>query len=85
MLEATTVSKAILAAANSTRLEIIVPFYARVGVWFKYTFPYVVNPVVRELFVRELNRTPGRLCHKIRYSRLCIVFILTNVISIPFQ
>ncbi len=59
MLEATTVSKAILAAANSTRLEIMVPFYARVAVWSKHTFPYVVNPVVGKLFRRELDRTPG--------------------------
>jgi hypothetical protein len=35
MLEPRTVSKAILAAANSPRLEIIVPFYVRAGVWFK--------------------------------------------------
>jgi uncharacterized protein len=60
MLETTTVSKAILAAANSTRLEIMVPFYARAGVWFKHTFPYVVNPVLGELFRRELNRAPGK-------------------------
>jgi uncharacterized protein len=59
MLEATTVSKAILAAANSTRLKIMVPFYTRVGVWFKYIFPSVVNPVVGKLFRRELDRTPG--------------------------
>ena len=52
MLETTTVSKAILDAANSTRLEIMVPFYARAAVWFKNTFPYVVNPVVGELFRR---------------------------------
>lgn len=60
MLETTTVSKAILAAASSTRLEIMVPFYARAGVWFKYTFPYVVNPVLGKLFRRELNRAPGK-------------------------
>jgi hypothetical protein len=29
-------------------------------VWFKHTFPYVVNPVVGELFRRELNRAPGK-------------------------
>jgi uncharacterized protein len=57
MLETTTVSKAILAAANSTRLEIIVPFYVRAGVWLKHTFPYAVNPVVGALFRRQLNKT----------------------------
>jgi len=56
MLEAKTVSKAILAATNSPRFEIMVPFYARAGVWFKHTLPYVVNPVVRELFRRQLNK-----------------------------
>jgi uncharacterized protein len=56
MLQAKTVSKAILAAANSSRFEIIVPFYVRAGVWFKHTLPYVVNPVVGELFRRQLNK-----------------------------
>jgi uncharacterized protein len=57
MLEPKTVSKAILAAANSPRLEIIVPFYVRAGVWFKHTLPYAVNPLVGALFRRQLNRT----------------------------
>jgi short-subunit dehydrogenase len=60
MLETTTVSKGILAAANSTRLEIMVPFYARAGVWFKNTFPYVVNPAVDELFRREFGTVKKR-------------------------
>jgi hypothetical protein len=51
MLESRTVSQAILAAANSPRLEIIVPFYVRAGVWFKHTFP--VNPLVGALFRRH--------------------------------
>ena len=57
MLEPRTVSKAILAAANSPRLEIIVPFYVRAGVWFKHTLPYAVNPLVGALFRRQLNKT----------------------------
>ncbi len=57
MLEPRTVSKAILAAANSPRLEIIVPFYVRAGVWFKHTLPYVVNPVLGALFRRQVNKT----------------------------
>jgi short-subunit dehydrogenase len=56
MLEPRTVSKAILAAANSPRLEIIVPFYVRAGVWFKHTLPYVVNPLVGALFRRQSNK-----------------------------
>jgi short-subunit dehydrogenase len=57
MLEPKTVSQAILTAANSPRLEIIVPFYIRAGVWFKYTMPYIVNPIVGSLFRRQLNKS----------------------------
>ena len=55
MLEPKTVSKAILAAANSPRLEIMIPFYIRAGVWFKHTMPYLVNPIVRFIFNRQLK------------------------------
>lgn len=41
-----TVSRAVLAAANSPRLEIIVPFYMRAAVWFKHALPYIVQPLV---------------------------------------
>jgi uncharacterized protein len=57
MLEPKIVSKAILDAANSPRLEIIVPFYMRVGVWIKHTIPYIINPIVGSLFRRELNKS----------------------------
>jgi len=50
MLEPKIVSKAILAAANSYRLEIMIPFYIRAGVWFKHTIPYLVNPIVGSVF-----------------------------------
>ena len=40
-----TVSNAVLRAANSPRLEIIVPFYMRAAVWFKHTLPYIVQPI----------------------------------------
>ena len=52
-----TVSKAILSAANSSRLEIIVPFYVRAGVWFKHTLPYIFNPMIGMYFRNELNRS----------------------------
>jgi short-subunit dehydrogenase len=55
MLEPKAVSKAILAAANSPRLEIMVPFYIRAGVWFKHTIPYLVNPIVGSVFNRQLK------------------------------
>jgi uncharacterized protein len=55
MLEPKTVSKAIVAAANSSRLEIMIPFYIRAGVWFKHTIPYLVNPIVGYVFNRQLK------------------------------
>jgi uncharacterized protein len=56
MLEPKTVSNAILTAARSPRLEIIVPFYVRIGVWFKHTIPYIINPIIGTLFRREFNK-----------------------------
>ena len=57
MLKTKTVSNAVLAAATSHRLEIIVPFYMRVGVWLKHTVPFIINPVIGFLFRRELLRS----------------------------
>jgi uncharacterized protein len=57
MLDPKTVSKAILDAANSPRLEIIVPFYMRVAVWIKHTIPYIINPIIGSIFRRELNKS----------------------------
>ncbi len=51
-LSAKTVAKAILRAANSKRLEITVPFYARGAVWLVQTFPYISNPIIRNIFMR---------------------------------
>jgi short-subunit dehydrogenase len=56
-LDPQTVSKAILKASCSSRLEIIVPFYVRAGVWLKQTFPYLLNPLVGWLFRRQLNKS----------------------------
>ena len=56
-LEPQTVSKAILKASCSGRLEIMVPFYIRAGVWLKQTFPYFLNPLLGWLFRRQLNKT----------------------------
>jgi uncharacterized protein len=56
-LEPQAVAKAILKASCSRRLEIIVPFYVRAGVWLKQTFPYLLNPLVGWLFRRQLNKS----------------------------
>lgn len=55
MLDPKTVSHAILEAATSSRLELIVPFYMRIIVWIKHTIPYIVNPVVGIIFRRLLR------------------------------
>jgi short-subunit dehydrogenase len=61
MLEPQTVSKSILNAVYSRRLEIIVPFYIRLGVWIKNTIPYAINPLVGSFFRRQLNKSKGKL------------------------
>ena len=50
VLDPKTVSKAILKAAYSKRLEIVVPFFVRSAVWLKQTFPYLINPIVSSSF-----------------------------------
>ncbi len=54
-LSAETVAKAILKAANSPRLEIIVPSVVRIAVWMKSTFPYLINPILGSAFKKQLN------------------------------
>ena len=54
-LSAKTVAKAILKAANSSRLEIIVPSIIRGAVWTKQTFPYLVNPIIGSTFRKYLD------------------------------
>ncbi|MHA7733528.1 SDR family NAD(P)-dependent oxidoreductase [Nitrosopumilus sp. S6] len=49
-LSSKTVAKAILKAANSSRLEIIVPSVVRSAVWLKHTFPYFINPIMGKSF-----------------------------------
>ena len=52
-----TVAKAIVKAANSSRLEIITPSVVRVAVWLKHTFPYFINPLMGKSFKKQLDRT----------------------------
>jgi short-subunit dehydrogenase len=54
-LDPKTVSRAVLAAANSPRLEITVPFYARGAVWFKHTLPYMIQPIVGAVSRRQVR------------------------------
>ncbi|MFZ0329269.1 MAG: SDR family NAD(P)-dependent oxidoreductase [Nitrososphaeraceae archaeon] len=57
LLSPKTVSRAVISAASSTRLEIVVPFYIRAAIWVKYTLPYIVNPLVGTLFRNQLNKS----------------------------
>jgi len=56
-LSSKTVAKAILKAANSPRLEIIVPPIVRGAVWIKNTFPYFINPILGKSFKKQLDST----------------------------
>ena len=52
-----TVAKAIVKAANSSRLEIITPSIVRIAVWLKHTFPYFINPILGKSFKKQLDST----------------------------
>ena len=54
-LSSRTVAKTILRAANSPRLEIIVPSVVRGAVWMKNTFPYFINPILGKSFKKQLD------------------------------
>jgi len=54
-LKPSTVSRAIVRAATSPRLEIVVPFYMRGAIWLKQTFPYFVNPFVATTFKTSID------------------------------
>jgi short-subunit dehydrogenase len=54
-LDPISVSKAIIRACTSNRLEIVVPFYMRGGVWLKHTIPCLVDPIVGTSFRKILD------------------------------
>ena len=56
-LDAKTVAKTIMQAADSPRLEIVVPFITRVAVWFKHTIPFIINPILGRTFKSKLRST----------------------------
>lgn len=55
-LSAETVAKAVVSAANSSRLEIIVPGLVRGAVWAKHTIPYIINPILGSAFRKQLAK-----------------------------
>lgn len=50
-----TVARAILRAAGSPRLEIMVPGMARGAVWLRQTLPYLVDPAITGSFKKQLD------------------------------
>ncbi|GFN40691.1 MAG: SDR family NAD(P)-dependent oxidoreductase [Marine Group I thaumarchaeote] len=55
-LSSKTVAKAVIKAASSSRLEIIVPPFVRVAVWAKQTFPYLINPILTSIFKQKQEK-----------------------------
>jgi len=55
-LNSETVAKAIIKASNSSRLEIVVPSFVRIGIWFKQTFPFLINPLIGNRFRKQLEK-----------------------------
>ena len=51
-----TVANAVIKAANSSRLEIVVPSVARIGIWAKQNFPYFINPIIGNSFRKKLDK-----------------------------
>ena len=54
-LNSKTVAKAIVKASSSPRLEIIVPSFVRGAVWLKHTIPYLINPILRAAFRKQMR------------------------------
>ena len=55
-LSSETVANAIIKAANSSRLEIVVPSVVRIGIWLKHTFPFLINPLLGSAFRKQLDK-----------------------------
>ena len=53
-LEKETVTKIILKAANSNKLELVVPRFVRIIIWLKHTFPFLINPIIGSYFKKKL-------------------------------
>ena len=54
-LDPKTVANAVVRAASSPRLEIVVPQFVRIAIWLKQTFPYLINPIVGRIFRKSMK------------------------------
>ena len=55
-LSAQTVAKAVVSAATSSRLEVIVPSIVRGAVWAKHTIPFIINPIIGRAFRKQMEK-----------------------------
>ena len=55
-----TVANAVLKAANSSKLEIVVPSVARAGIWAKHNFPFLINPIIGNVFRKQLTKRSSK-------------------------
>lgn len=56
-LSSETVAKTVVKAANSPRLEIVVPSVVRAGIWAKHTLPFFINPIIGTAFRKQLEKS----------------------------
>ncbi len=54
-LSSKTVANAVVKAASSPRLEIVVPQVVRFAIWIKQTLPYIINPIIGGIFRKSMN------------------------------
>ena len=54
-LDPKTVASAVVRAASSPRLEIVVPQFVRIAIWMKQTFPYLINTIVGGIFRKSMK------------------------------
>jgi len=50
-----TVANAVVRAASSPRLEIVVPQFVRLAIWIKQTLPYLINPIIGGIFRKSMQ------------------------------
>jgi hypothetical protein len=50
-----TVANAVVRAASSPRLEIVVPQFVRLAIWIKQTLPYLINPIIGGIFRKSMK------------------------------
>lgn len=54
-LSSKTVANAVVRAASSPRLEIVVPQFVRLAIWIKQTLPYLINPIIGGIFRKSMK------------------------------